>query len=84
MILCRCCDVTLADVQDALAAGYTHTETIKRRTKALTGPCQGRACEDLILAAIGVAPEDAPRARPPGAPVRLGDLAGGPLVDPIA
>ncbi len=84
VILCRCCDVTLADVQAAVAAGYTHPETIKRRTKALTGPCQGRACEDLVLAAIGVAPDAAPRARPPGTPVRLGDLAGGPPVDPIS
>ena len=84
--LCRCRDVTLADVERAVAAGFDHPETIKRATTALTGPCQGRACADLVLQAIerltGATDADRPSNRPPSFAVRLGDLAGGPQVDP--
>jgi hypothetical protein len=79
-MVCRCCDVTLADLQTAIAAGYDHSETLKRATKVLTGPCQGRACRDLVLGVLGDVP--APRSRPPAFPVPLGLLAGGPPVDP--
>ena len=41
VILCRCEDVTLADVQHAVAAGYTDLEEVKRYTGFGTGPCQG-------------------------------------------
>lgn len=84
-VLCLCHDVTDKDVVRAVAAGFTSPETVKRFTGALMGPCQGRSCEELILAAIGrelgpggVQP---PTSRPPAFPVRMGLLAGGPDVD---
>jgi bacterioferritin-associated ferredoxin len=51
------------------------------------GPCQGRSCEELVLAGIAHelgTPADPPTrttSRPPAFPVRMGLLAGGPAVD---
>lgn len=81
-ILCLCHDVTADDVEIAVAAGYRDPETIKRFTAAFMGPCQGRACAELVMAEIArclgadlekIAPTTA---RPPVFPVRLGELAG--------
>jgi bacterioferritin-associated ferredoxin len=81
--LCLCHDVTVEDVERAVAAGYTHPETIKRFTGAFMGPCQGKWCGELVLREIarltGLRPDELrpPPARPPALPVRLGRLAGG-------
>lgn len=86
-ILCLCRDVTLEDVQRAARLGFDHVETVKRFTGALTGPCQGKACRDAVLAALAAATGadpstlEPPAARPPSFPVRLGLLAGGPPAD---
>lgn len=44
IIVCRCEDVTLADVEQALAEGYREIEEVKRYTGLGTGPCQGKEC----------------------------------------
>lgn len=86
-IVCLCHDVSEADIARAVRLGYDHPETIKRFTAALMGPCQGRSCAELVMAAIaretGVDPEslDLPAARPPAFPVWMGLLAGGEPVD---
>jgi bacterioferritin-associated ferredoxin len=61
VILCRCEDVTLADVQRAVAAGYADLEEVKRYTGFGTGPCQGKECLREIALAIADA-----AGRPPG------------------
>ena len=82
VILCRCEDVTLADLEHAVSLGYTHIEEAKRYTGLGTGPCQGKEClvpTCLYLAqATGERPEEIRpfTARPPLAPVALGTLAG--------
>lgn len=82
VILCRCEDVTLADLEHAVSLGYTHIEEAKRYTGLGTGPCQGKEClvpTCLYLAqATGERPEEILpfTARPPLAPVALGTLAG--------
>ena len=43
-IVCACEDVTLADLQQAVAHGYTDIESVKRYTGFGTGPCQGKSC----------------------------------------
>jgi NAD(P)H-nitrite reductase large subunit len=81
VIVCLCRDVTLGDVERAVAAGYSDLETIKRFTGAFTGPCQGQTCADairrLVAQLMGCALEDVPEpvARPPVAPLRMGTLA---------
>ena len=43
--ICLCSDVSSKDVQDAVAEGFDHIETLKRYTTATMGPCQGRMCQ---------------------------------------
>jgi sarcosine oxidase alpha subunit family protein len=71
-IVCFCEDVRVHEVRAELAAGYTDPELVKRRTGALTGPCQGKSC--LQAFACVASTDMVPTARPPLAPVRLGDL----------
>jgi len=44
VIVCRCEDVTLHDLVEALARGYADIEEVKRYTGFGTGPCQGKEC----------------------------------------
>ncbi len=71
-IVCFCEDVRVWEVRDELAAGYTDPELVKRRTGALTGPCQGKSCLQAFDCVAGGG--TIPTARPPLRPVRLGDL----------
>jgi bacterioferritin-associated ferredoxin len=52
IILCRCEDVTLKDVEKAIATGFSALEEVKRYTGFGTGPCQGKECLRDIAAAI--------------------------------
>ncbi|MCB2215758.1 MAG: FAD-dependent oxidoreductase [Desulfobulbaceae bacterium] len=50
--ICRCEEVTFAEIQDALSKGGADINDIKRRTRAGMGHCQGRFCGqslDLVL-----------------------------------
>lgn len=77
-MVCFCEDVRAGEVRTEQAAGYTDPELIKRRTGALTGPCQGKYCLQAFACLAGAAAGDAavplPTARPPLRPIRLGDL----------
>ena len=84
-MVCFCEDVRAHEVRAELAGGYDHPELVKRRTGALTGPCQGKQCLQAFACLVGDAgagsalspagPVALPTARPPLRPVRLGDLA---------
>jgi sarcosine oxidase subunit beta len=84
IIMCRCEDVTLADLEHAIAAGYTDIEEVKRYTGFGTGPCQGKECCTPIALALarltGVPPAQVPpfTARPPLQPTPLRILARDP------
>jgi bacterioferritin-associated ferredoxin len=77
IILCRCEDVTLHDVERAVGAGYHDLEEVKRYTGFGTGPCQGKECLREIALAIAAASGRPPTAiqpfttRPPLAPTEL-------------
>lgn len=76
-IVCRCEEVTAADIRAAHAEGATGPRQVKTALRAGMGPCQGRMCELTvrgILASCGATP-DAPRARSPIKPIALGELA---------
>jgi len=84
VILCRCEDVTRADIEHAVASGFGDIEEVKRYTGFGTGPCQGKHCQRevaLELARItGRAPEDMQpfTARPLVYPVELKYFARSP------
>ena len=61
-MVCFCEDVRVHEVRAELAAGYTDPELVKRRTGALTGPCQGKQCLQAFacLADTGARPSRPP------------------------
>jgi len=79
--VCRCEDVTLAEIDHTLARGLATVEEIKRYTGLGTGPCQGKECVGLLCRLLiergALAPGDAQpfTARPPVEPVTFGSLA---------
>ena len=73
-IICRCENVTEAEIVDALQRPLTaaSTDAVKRRTRAGMGPCQGTFCEPRVTRLIarerGI-PEGAVKRRGPGSSV---------------
>jgi|GEM_PF-285982 len=82
LILCRCEDVTAADIQHAVASGFEALEEVKRYTGFGTGPCQGKECLRAVALAIAAASGRSPDSiqpfttRPPVVPTTLEILAG--------
>ncbi|MBA3234863.1 MAG: (2Fe-2S)-binding protein [Chloroflexi bacterium] len=76
-IVCFCEDVRTWEIRAEQRGGYGDPELLKRRTGALTGPCQGKYClQAFALLAVheSANPGSLPTARPPLRPIRLGDL----------
>ncbi len=79
IVVCRCEDVTLHDLEEAVQSGYRDIESVKRYTGFGTGWCQGKQCVALcgqMIASAGG--DDAERpftARPPVRPLALARLA---------
>ena len=48
IIVCRCEEVTEAEIRDAIRAGARSVVEIKRWTRAGMGICQGRSCRRLV------------------------------------
>ena len=77
IVVCRCEDVTLADIEHSITLGYADIEEVKRYTGFGTGPCQGKECLGLIASLLaercGIPPADVPpfTARPPITPTPL-------------
>lgn len=80
-IVCRCEEVTGAQVRAAIADGARHVTEVRTATRCGMGLCQGRLCAPTVAALIarsaGVSPEAAGRltARPPVRPVPVAALA---------
>lgn len=79
-VVCRCEDVTRADIDRRGAEGATSAFQLKATTRMTMGRCQGRNClptlAALVAAATGADPAEValPRPRPPVRPVPIGDL----------
>ncbi len=79
VLICRCEDITLADIEHAHGEGHHDIESLKRYTGFGTGWCQGKQC--LLLCArflaekSGQFPEAPTTPRPPIHPMPLGHLA---------
>lgn len=80
IIVCRCEDVTLREIEEAVDKGHDDLESVKRYTGFGTGWCQGKQCVALasrLLDELGGQPPAAPiTPRQPFHPVRLAHLAG--------
>jgi len=78
VIICRCEDITLDEIREAISKGYKTVEEIKRFSRAGMGQCQGRICTGLISREVAKATGNARETirpftcRPPAKPVRLG------------
>ena len=84
IVLCRCEDVTLADVEHCVSRGYRDIEEVKRYTGFGTGPCQGKECLAPVATQLARLCERAPHeirpftSRPPIAPTPMKLLARAP------
>jgi NADPH-dependent 2,4-dienoyl-CoA reductase/sulfur reductase-like enzyme len=80
-IVCRCEEITLREIKDAMADGATHTKDIKRMTRVGMGPCEGRMCGPALIEMMRCQPNahsDALECLPPRPsikPIPLGALA---------
>lgn len=52
LIICRCEEVRLSQIMDAIKDGATTLAEIKRRTRAGMGLCQGKTCQRIIAGLI--------------------------------
>jgi NAD(P)H-nitrite reductase large subunit len=78
-LVCRCEDVTLDELEDAITRGHDDLESLKRYTGFGTGWCQGKSCVSLcakILVERGGEASLPITPRPPFHPTSLADLAG--------
>jgi sarcosine oxidase subunit beta len=84
IVLCRCEDVTLADLEHSVSRGYRDIEEVKRYTGFGTGPCQGKECLAAVATQLAILTQQPPAAispftsRPPLAPTPLRLLARDP------
>lgn len=80
MTVCRCEEITDAEIVAAVGEGARTLNDVKRRTRAGMGMCQGRWCSSVIAAVVAAETGQplmtlAPMtARPPVQPVLLGVL----------
>ncbi len=81
VVICRCEEITVADIKRSIREGARDLTGIKRRTRAGMGLCQGRTCETLVARILAeelqrsaslVSPAST---RPPVIPVTFGVLA---------
>jgi NAD(P)H-nitrite reductase large subunit len=81
--VCRCEEVSRADVTAAIGDGSAAIGAVKRRTRCGMGRCQGRYCGPLLVEEIArlrggeIDERDFFAPRGPFKPVRISDLVGG-------
>lgn len=79
ILVCRCEDVTLEELEEAISKGQRDLESLKRYTGFGTGFCQGKSCVALcaqLLTERGGSATLPITPRPPYHPLPLGVLAG--------
>lgn len=81
VIVCRCEDVSLEEIEKLVDEGFTELEEIKRLLRCGMGACQGRTCTRLIAQIVSrktgrpINEMRFPRTRPPIRPIPLALLA---------
>ncbi|MBT6118143.1 MAG: (2Fe-2S)-binding protein, partial [Rhodospirillaceae bacterium] len=88
--VCRCENLSLADVEAALETGTRDPGALKRMTRLGMGRCQGRYCMPVLMTLLAarrgvpVAALDHPAPRAPAKPLRIADLAARPASGHVA
>jgi len=83
MIVCRCEEITVREIKEAIADGARDVTGVKRRARAGMGLCQGRTCEKMVQAILcqelGLGADEVGHTsnRPPVRPISFGQLAEG-------
>jgi bacterioferritin-associated ferredoxin len=78
-LVCRCEDVTLHDLDEAIERGHRDIESLKRYTGFGTGYCQGKWCLSACARRLFEKGGEVDRPitpRPPFHPIAIGALAG--------
>ncbi len=79
MIICRCEEVLLSEIEEAIRDGAADLNGIKRRTRAGMGLCQGQTCrrhlEGVLRSKLGTPPGPA-SVRPPLFPIPMEAVTG--------
>ena len=82
IIICRCEDITLDEVNSAIDKGYTDFEELKRYLRLGMGPCQGRTCIPIVRSILArkkgcsVNDIDIPHVRQPNTLLKMGTIVG--------
>ena len=83
IIICRCEDITLQQIDEAIEQGFTTFEDLKRILRVGMGPCQANTCGHLIQSylsqKLGVSIEvvKTHKVRPPLIGITLDDIVTG-------
>jgi len=83
MIVCRCEEITVGEIKEAIKQGARDVIGVKRRVRAGMGLCQGRTCEKMVqqilCQELKMAPSEvgSSSSRPPVRPISFGELAKG-------
>jgi NAD(P)H-nitrite reductase large subunit len=81
VIICRCQEITRAEILKAITDGARTVDGVKKRTRAGMGLCQGKSCQSLVARIISqqtgrdMADLLPPAFRAPVRPVPIGILA---------
>jgi len=77
--ICRCENIKLKDINEAIDFGLTSINSIKKKTRAGMGNCQGKTCSELVRAILkshGHEDKNHIRVRAPLKPTSIDILAG--------
>jgi NAD(P)H-nitrite reductase large subunit len=83
IIVCRCEEITVGEIKEAIKQGARDVVGVKRRVRAGMGLCQGRTCEKMVQQILCQELKTAPSEggssspRPPVRPISFGELARG-------
>ncbi|UCH98195.1 MAG: (2Fe-2S)-binding protein, partial [Candidatus Aminicenantes bacterium] len=80
-VVCRCEDITLADIKKGIASGYNNPQALKTGMRVSMGNCQGRTCGPVVYDVLNLLTKQSPgvlgpfNARPPLKPISISALA---------
>lgn len=82
LIICRCEEITRADIEEVISRGVARMDEVKRLTRAGMGLCQGKTCGRLVAGILARETGQSLQelkpstSRPPMRVLKLGVLAG--------